>query len=169
MAKMENNEAIEVLERHSQEFACDHGWNYSVLEALQIGIEALKTEQVTWIVGNNNAQVAVKNMPVDKLQKICAIIGGEVVGEPCEDAISRQAVLDYCIRYGKSDTWDYLNNLPSVQPIRPRGHWILVDSRVKGGYWKCSECLCHKTMGFGHTDLFCPNCGADMREETNHE
>ena len=34
-------------------------------------------EPITWIVGKNNAQIAVKNMPIDKLQKICAIIGGE--------------------------------------------------------------------------------------------
>lgn len=34
-------------------------------------------EPITWIVGKNNAQIAVRNMPIDKLQKICAIIGDE--------------------------------------------------------------------------------------------
>ena len=34
-------------------------------------------EPITWIVGKNNAQIAVKNMPIDKLQKIYAIISGE--------------------------------------------------------------------------------------------
>ncbi len=38
-------------------------------------LEALEQEDVTWIVGNDNVQIAVKNMPVDMMQKINAIIG----------------------------------------------------------------------------------------------
>lgn len=49
-------------------------------KALQMGIDAIKAleqEPITWIVGKDNCQVAVRNMPIDKMQKICAIIGEE--------------------------------------------------------------------------------------------
>lgn len=39
-------------------------------------LEAQPTD-ITWVVGNDGAQVAFKNMPVDKAQQICAIIGDE--------------------------------------------------------------------------------------------
>ena len=45
-------------------------------EATEV-IKAFEQESITWIVGKDNAQVAVRNMPIDKMQKICAIIGEE--------------------------------------------------------------------------------------------
>ena len=45
-------------------------------------------EPIAWIVGKNNAKIAVKNMPIDKLQKICAIIGDEQ--EPILDKIREE-------------------------------------------------------------------------------
>ena len=62
-------------------------------EAKAMAIEALAQESITWIVGNDNCQIAVRNMPVDKMLKICAIIGEEEQ-QPCEDCISRQATID---------------------------------------------------------------------------
>lgn len=44
-------------------------------EAKAMAIKALAQESITWIVGTENCQVAVRNMPIDKIQKICAIIG----------------------------------------------------------------------------------------------
>ena len=62
------------------------------LEFINLELDGLKhipsvtpQEPITWIVGKNNAQIAVKNMPIDKLQKICAIIGDEQ--EPVLDKI----------------------------------------------------------------------------------
>ena len=48
----------------------------------------------------------------------------------CEDAISRQAVLDFCVEYGKSDTWDFVRNLSSVTPTPKMGRWIPVSERL---------------------------------------
>jgi hypothetical protein len=45
-------------------------------EATEV-IKALEQQPITWIVGKDNCQVAVRNMPIDKMQKICAIIGDE--------------------------------------------------------------------------------------------
>lgn len=95
--------------------------------------------------------------------------------EPCEDAISRQAIryLSYDISEIDGEHYkephyvvdfDDIEKLPSVQPIRPHGHWILVSDKTPGGYWKCSECLMHKRMPSGRLDSFCSCCGADMRE-----
>lgn len=42
-----------------------------------LAIKALEQQPITWIVGKDNCQVAVRNMPIDKMQRICAIIGEE--------------------------------------------------------------------------------------------
>ena len=77
--------------------------------------------------------------------------------EPCEDAVSRQAVDEikelmtdingdtvYAVRM--SD----IRQLLPVTPTRPKGHWI--DG-------KCSKCGEYSPYW-----SFCPCCGADMRE-----
>ena len=88
-------------------------------EALEMAIKALEQESITWIVGKDNCQVAVKNMPIDKIQKICAIIKDEEQ-QPCEDCVSREALKEkkvyseerheYVIPVAEID-W-----LPSVKP-----------------------------------------------------
>lgn len=42
---MTREKKIEELQRHRQEFAHDHGWSGSVLDALDAAIEALKAEE----------------------------------------------------------------------------------------------------------------------------
>ena len=34
-----------------------------------------------------------------------------------EDAISRQDVLDYCMKNGLLETWDFVNNLPRADKV----------------------------------------------------
>ena len=52
-----------------------------------------------------------------------------------------------------------IEELPSAQPERKKGKWIL-HTEIKGfPDWICTEC-----GGSGRDDYcFCPNCGADMR------
>lgn len=85
--------------------------------------------------------------------------------EPCEDVISRQAVLD--ITWEEPSYTDALNvltevrdkvkELPSVNPQEKTGHWIDRDV-YDADRWKCSEC--------GRTEPYkedyCPKCGAKM-------
>lgn len=91
--------------------------------------------------------------------------------EPCEDCISRQAVIDM-LNYGILE--DNIKELPSVTPKEKIGHWIYDE---KSRVYRCSRC-----NGFPwrvkleeqdeiFTDLtrtnaykFCPNCGAKMQE-----
>ena len=90
--------------------------------------------------------------------------------EPCEDAVSRQAILNY-----KCDCYDseghllyavptgYIVRMPSVRPKRKKGKWKLLSimhSTPPTYVYRCSECGM-ETFG---THDFCPNCGAEMRE-----
>lgn len=85
--------------------------------------------------------------------------------EPCEDAISRQAMhieLEKWITYGEYKysnatqyLYDRIDRLPPVNPAEKVGQWIYE------GYYKCSEC--GKTT-YSHKTNYCPNCGAKMQE-----
>ena len=90
--------------------------------------------------------------------------------ESCEDAISREAARDLMYQRQEPLNEYMLDSLPSVQPIRPRGHWIRETNGYGASDYRCSECghwhpTMHHSLGFN----FCNYCGADMREETNHE
>ena len=53
------------------------GWNRIDICANCLSKIISAKESITWIVGKDNCQVAVRNMPIDKMQKICEIIGSE--------------------------------------------------------------------------------------------
>ena len=85
--------------------------------------------------------------------------------EPCEDAISRQAVLEairkcHCEEWIKADIGAPIEALPSVTPVEKVGHWI--EERT---YMECPKC--HDIWHYeeNQTERFkcCPNCGAKMQ------
>ena len=92
------------------------------------------------------------------------------------DLISRQAVIGYITgemmvgglnKDGYNRLMSQIKESPSAQPERKRGKWIEdvdkwgdVVTTVNG--YTCSEC---KVFNIDR-DNFCPNCGADMRGET---
>ena len=93
-----------------------------------------------------------------------------------DDLISRQAALDGKISIQRVDGLEiysdeavpveYLKRLPSAQPERKKGKWVMEHY-----VWFCSECGENPTKGMGyvqgHDELydFCPNCGAAMNQE----
>jgi len=83
--------------------------------------------------------------------------------EPCEDAVSRQYLIDIATEDG---AYDYVSaqeiaNAPSVNPQPKTGHWIShYDEDAKEGWYECNRC--HTERAF-NTD-FCPDCGARMVE-----
>ena len=97
--------------------------------------------------------------------------------EPCDDCISRESVKKLLreewvkvmpMEYDPylANVMPMLDDLPSVQPERAKGKWY---HSVELG-WHCS--CCNKPVKNMPTDYkreaeynFCPNCGADMREE----
>ena len=81
------------------------------------------------------------------------------------DTISRQAAIDvadavWSVTGDKNvaKVWDQIKDLPSAQPERKKGEW-------SDGYrWqRCSLC---KQTGKKSWN-YCPNCGADMRGESD--
>ena len=89
--------------------------------------------------------------------------------EPCEDAISREAVLDMATTIQTDDfsgneiievvDVDDIKELPSVTPTRPTGRW----EKYVDDYNKCSGC--GELVKFYHNYNYCPNCGTRMERE----
>ena len=93
--------------------------------------------------------------------------------EPCDDAVSRQAVLDLVADYDLSmgQVVKGIHALPSVTSQQKMGQWI---EDTNGTYtdnhdtWECSECG-HAQILLEGTPIdndynYCPNCGAKMSE-----
>ena len=84
--------------------------------------------------------------------------------EPCEDAISRKALLKMQYRIDDSatlSTRDVVNvedieDAPSVTPKEKVGHW---EDSSNG--WMCSIC----DREYSYDTNYCPNCGARMESE----
>ena len=89
-----------------------------------------------------------------------------------DDLISREAVKAY--KYHRTmypNFEDYVDMLPSVKQEPKTGHWIMSDD----GLYRpiCDKCGAHPWKGYiptveEATEVFkyCPNCGADMRGNT---
>ena len=114
--------------------------------------EALKVLDTIPTIGE---QVDALDMAIEALEK-----------EPCDDAISRQAVIDEMgdtnMDIYTEEVKDFVRSLPPVIPQTKAGRWIFdaFDEMLNKHYY-CSEC---KSMGVDYWD-FCPNCGAKMEVE----
>jgi len=133
-------------------------------DAISIRKDALKTR-----VGNivaYNVEWLKKHWQME-MDIVCGV-------KPCEDAISRAEVLkgaevlrdDNKTGY-KAVRTKYIRELPSVTPIRYKGHWqekdIAKDRFVFD--WYCDKCGCGSDL----RTSFCPNCGAKMVEPQESE
>lgn len=98
--------------------------------------------------------------------------------EPCEDCISRQAVIialgEWIVsgEYQYTNATDYLvKRIKALPPVKLKskiGHWIAVENEEMEtmGYY-CSEC--DLPMETENQTRFCPNCGAKMDEPQESE
>ena len=91
--------------------------------------------------------------------------------QPCEDAVSRQAVINTifyksdnsCDVVLSTDLMDRIKQLPSVTPQRQKGKWIFREDM--GHQYCCSECGCPKPSVndyYYKKIIGCPYCLADM-------
>ena len=100
--------------------------------------------------------------------------------QPCEDCISRQAVIRLVEQYPTiignrcSGLIADIKHLPSVTPKPKMGRWIRRDywsegvgmGENYGYYYQCSECKEIIQGGYIKCDdKYCPNCGAKMEVE----
>lgn len=143
-------------------------------EALDIAIKALETleefEKAQIITGGrlNGRTYAYK----------CGLEDGKhnaLEQEPCEDTISRQAVIS-TIYDNKSDFKNdfaqgfFADKIRALTPKPKTGHWVY---KIYGGFheqgdWYCSRCDYPFNYGYGHAE-FCPKCGCKMSETPTEE
>lgn len=107
-----------------------------------------------------------------RIEKLCKLAIKALEQEPCEDAISRQAVDELSKELvhttkDKADFlcnfWEGLKKLPPVTPQPKIGHWIHFAKSDD-----CSECR-YSTGKYGSPSKYCPNCGAMMAESEGEE
>ena len=63
---------------------------------------------------------------------------------------------------------EIVNELPSVQPERKKGKWIIEPYDTENDIWahRCGACLKVALLGGKKVRFnYCPNCGAGMRGE----
>lgn len=60
---------------------------------------------------------------------------------------------------------EFIKRLPSAQPERKKGKWIDAIIADTLPVIVCDQCNTFFPLAFGASHNFCPNCGADMREE----
>lgn len=113
--------------------------------------------------------------------------------ETCEETVSRQSILDKThalqaeLMSNEDSKWNrnklaykyiaYVNGIlirePAVTLGRKRGKWIeVLENRNEFGstwHYECTECRAMSYKGFEPLEKYCPNCGADMREERNEK
>lgn len=95
--------------------------------------------------------------------------------EPCEDCISRKAVLELSWELTNLDSSvdrvisvSDIDKLPSVTPTRKKGKWIKGSIEQGALGIRYTEKTCSK-CGWSHSLIipqnYCPNCGAEMENE----
>ena len=112
--------------------------------------------------------------PKEEIEECLRIAIKALEQEPCEDAISRQAVLDIA-KTSKSNWIDNsvlfkkVNNLPPVTPQPKTGHWIdiMVGDMPAQACDRCNTFYPLAYTGGGHK--YCPNCGRRMVEPQESE
>ena len=118
---------------------------------------------------NSGTQVALCKKCMDELGKLARLIEPEDNKNDgdSDDLISREVALkvfkDYTGLTTKSEEARHkiisiLKSLPSAEPERKKGTWVVHDYALGRERYECTECR-------GRCDLeynFCPHCGAEM-------
>lgn len=114
----------------------------------------------------------------DKWRNAIAVISKWLEQEPCDDCISRQAVIEITVETGAWETQSRVMDLPSVTPKEKTGKWIRNENQgVQAvGYltYHCSECgreICskyHGKLSLLKEYPYC-HCGAKMIEPQESE
>lgn len=121
--------------------------NLIIPEYIDFAISSLETDETYQLEYERTTK---NNLTVD------AISRADAIGSIAVECSTERLDIDYAkfLMLRRA-----IKALPSVTPIRPKGHWIWCI-----GSHKCSNC--EEYTCFSHKELlrYCPNCGADMRE-----
>ncbi len=137
-----------------------------------------REDQVEKMLDELEREFVKANMPInDKLTlfaRVSNVIYKYTKHEPCDDVISRQAVLNLPRRALKNYFGEItaemiyvkdVEKLPSVAATGKAGHWIFVHPLQEndGGSYMCSICNVGD-WNLNGKENYCPNCGAKMQE-----
>ena len=162
---MTKEEAIERLKNYTQ-YRCG-GVD---LVALNMAIQALEQEPCNDTVSRGVFEQVMweRDTAIEQLRKLGYGLGQKI--EPCDDAVSRHAVIEHSY-----DRYDYttdkpievvnvneIKELPSVIPTRERGELIYIGESDFAKIYECSVCNTRISGIYGRPN-FCPYCGVDMR------
>ena len=120
------------------------------------------------MVLDESVLVDTKEKIHEKLTEVCNLAIKALEQEPCEDAISRQAELEYIegseAELGHSSENELvcqdIKELPPVTP-QPKTAYVIVD---EDGNIECSNCGSYECWG-----NYCINCGAKMVDPQESE
>ena len=79
------------------------------------------------------------------------------------DLVSRQKAIDIAYKYRADIIAEEIEDLPSAQSERNRGHWVGIDDEPCET-WECDKCGYIQECFEDELPNYCPNCGADNRE-----
>ena len=112
---------------------------------------------------------------------IAYLMGYYADKEPCDDAVSREAVLEIAKQHTLTNDYLAIQNLPTVRPQEQTGKWEEIvkehkcfarDDTYTTTEYYCSECGAEPFTnedGFYEFSNYCPNCGARMVEPKESE
>lgn len=131
-------------------------------EAAKAIIKAIYEEQL-----KDEFLLSVQDEVMTKVDDAFKVVFELLDNEPCEDAVSRQAMLDMMqMRMSGKELYKAAYDLPPVTPTRKKGKWIAErDDYGNITGWHCSNC--YDETGFVTTCAwdYCPKCGAEMESE----
>lgn len=112
-----------------------------------------------------------RDIAIEQLKELGYDFGQNI--RTSEDCVSRAEAIEAITEWWsdtlentiiEKDPIDVLNSLPPVTPTRKVGKWI----QISGGC-KCPFCdMAFSRLKEDCSDNFCPECGADMRGESNN-
>lgn len=161
-------EAIDLLDNLIGMVDDNHDSDYDT--AIKMAIKALEQKPCDDTVSRGVFEQVMweRDTAIEQLRKLGYELGQKV--EPCEDCVSRQAVIDIvkknCIPL-EPIIIKHLEDLPPVLPKREQGEWI----EEKHGY-RCNKCNYYYKGEWSITDnammpqKHCPNCGTEMKTES---
>lgn len=136
-------------------------------EALRVAIEALEQQQ-----SRCDSCIHSEEQDGSNCYECVKGIADNFEAQPCEDCISREAVIEKLKQEEKilytPTGMNYLiraiKALPSVTPTRPTGQWIDIDCQSYTWQIKCPFCNHSRSMMStqGIYPNYCENCGARM-------
>ena len=178
MTREERELAITYLEEMKETYIEGVGYERHPLPeyyAIESAIKALEQEPKIEKVIKMRDATPEERESIDKYVKSISKPTGvdfwDLEQEPCEDAISRQTVLDMLedinaetegVGFYYEHYVEYIKKLPPVKPQQKTGHWRHYESMLI-----CSECgteFYDDIMEYCGDDVpkCCPNCGARM-------